>query len=52
MSELVEKIKNGIDASFKTIGKDVEFLIGTTGAGKSTIVHFLSRVKITNAADN
>ncbi len=44
MSELVENIQKGIDASSKTKGKDVVFLIGKTGSGKSTLVHFLNRV--------
>jgi len=43
-------IKNGIAASVKLAGKDVVFLFGKTGAGKSTMIHFLSGIRIKNIA--
>ena len=43
ISNLTKLIKNVVEASKKVLGKDTVFLVGKTGVGKSTMVHYLSR---------
>lgn len=43
--------KTGLKACVQTLERDVIFLLGKTGSGKSTMVHFLSGIKIANIAN-
>ena len=43
---LVKSIEEGMRASVKTKGKDGIFILGKTGSGKSTMIHYLDGVQI------
>ena len=43
---LVKSIEEGMRASVKTKGKDGIFILGNTGSGKSTMIHYLDGVQI------
>lgn len=46
LSELTKLIHNAVEASVKTNGKDIVFLSGGTGVGKSTMLHHLSGIEL------
>lgn len=46
LSELTKLIHDAVEASVKTNGKDIVFLSGGTGVGKSTMLHHLSGIEL------
>lgn len=46
IKNLVSLVKLGQIASLKISGRDIVLLLGKTGAGKSSLIHFLHGIKI------